>query len=132
MTPKFRAWIKDFQVMRSVEFLAFSMDGSIAEVFTLPVDGEPDEFRHTHRPEQVVLMQSTGLKDANGNEIYEGDLVLWQWGEIGDGVFTNSGKKIADSNPHTLVMLEEADSLVVLGNIHENPELASEFIEEED
>lgn len=38
------------------------------------------------------------------------------------------GKKIVDSDLHTLVMLEEADRLLVLGNIYENPELKEELM----
>ena len=124
MTPKFRAWIKDYQVMRSVEFLAFN-EKDIAEIFTNPEDGEPEDFRHTHSPEQAIVMQSTGMKDDNDVEIYEGDLlsldgskpyhVYWddgafQVGEVSDLSYVNG----------------YCVSLVVVGNIYENPELLEE------
>ena len=145
MTPKFRAWIKDYQVMRSVEFLAFNEKG-VAEIFTNPEDGEPEDFRHTHSPEQAILMQSTGLKDCNDREIYEGDVI-----KVSDGLY-----EIDEENPFVVVKWDEesgayttkdftgefdvlnlgwqiADELIrveVIGNIYENPELVSEFEEE--
>ena len=125
MTPKFKTWIKDYQIMKNVEFLAFNEKG-VAEIFTNPEDGEPEDFRHTHSPEQAILMQSTGLKDCNDREIYEGDVVLCEWGEIGDNIYRNTGKTVVDFSPHNLVMLEEADRLQILGNIYENPELLEE------
>jgi uncharacterized phage protein (TIGR01671 family) len=142
VTPKFRAWIKDYQVMRSVEFLAFNEKG-VAEIFTNPEDGEPEDFRHTHSPEQAILMQSTGLKDCNGEEIYEGDVlfcgerhkgdksykgevVFWQFDERGNSIYTTTEKMVVNSFPHNLKMLEEADRLQILGNIYENPELLEE------
>ena len=111
--------------MRSVEFLAFNEKG-VAEIFTNPEDGEPEDFRHTHSPEQAILMQSTGLKDINGKEIYEGDVILCEWGEMGDNIYIKTKKMVVNFSPHNLVMLEEADRLQILGNIYENPELIKE------
>ena len=127
MTPKFRVWIKDYQVMRSVEFLAFNEKG-VAEVFTNPIDGEPEDFRNARAPKQVVLMQSTGVLDDNGVEIYEGDVIIpdgggaslvhWRDGAFQVGYYGDIPYVIADYK-----------SLTVVGNIYENPELKKELME---
>lgn len=127
MIPKFRAWVKDYQVMRSVEFLAFNEKG-VAEIFTNPEDGEPEDFRHTHSPEQAILMQSTGLKDINDKEIYEGDVIIpdgggaslvhWRDGAFQVGYYGDIPYVLADYK-----------SLTVIGNIYENPELKKELME---
>ena len=153
MIPKFRAWIKDYQVMRSVEFLAFNEKG-VAEVFTNPIDGEPEDFRNVHVPKQIILMQSTGLKDCNDKEIYEGDilkvysrnvdeekkyLIIVAWDEEAGAYTTKElwgneeaaklGWDTTDSYIVTNIgwEIKASDMLFeVVGNIYENPELLEE------
>lgn len=126
MIPKFRAWVKPEKKMYPVSAIDFDDNERLCSVTPLyeeEVRKNPHFWPDPFIAEQVVLMQSTGVKDCNGKEIYEGDIVFWQWGEIGDNIYTNCGKEIVDSDLHTLVMLEEADRLLVLGNIYESPEL---------
>ena len=116
---KFRVFDKKIGKIFKAHDLRFTAEEAIYEVChdTIRDDGgkhwEFTDFK------EVVLMQYTGLKDKNGKEIYEGDIVT-------DGV----GKfkivydlKLAGYQPYCIFRDDPENYCEVLGNITENPEL---------
>ena len=94
------------------------------------------EFKDT---EEIAYSQYTGLKDKDGKEIYEGDIVKFnpcapypldnnlEDGQMGTIVFFLSEflvKPLNDDGPNFI--LNELGDWVVIGNIYENKELLDE------
>jgi uncharacterized phage protein (TIGR01671 family) len=78
---------------------------------------------------EVVLMQYTGLRDKNGREIYEGDILRVNWNDARYLVH-NIGPVIWDDD-NACWQFGEGSSpksdarqcMEVIGNVYENPEL---------
>ena len=80
--------------------------------FDLEVTGEGSEW---------ALMQYTGLKDKNGKEIYEGDILKHKYGGTQFAAVT-----FHDCSFYTggvLLQSNHSSVIEVIGNIYENPEL---------
>ena len=89
-------------------------------------------FWHKREKEIKELMQYTGLKDKNGKEIYERDIVKTTSGFIGEILFYD-GAFMGNFNPiseiiegfEVVLNLKEVRNrrMEIIGNIYENPEL---------
>ncbi len=88
------------------------------------IDGEP---MVSMKFEDVELMQFTGLKDKNGAEIFEGDILQIDGYESAypvewsDSVFYTT--HYSDFSPLYKVMECDGYRIKIIGNIYENPEL---------
>lgn len=118
MIPKYRAWDKVDKVIREVTAIDWSLDlvefmhGAIERSF-----------------ENVILMQSTGLKDKNSVEVLRGDIVKCTRGCPHEIIWLEEygGTFIGGMPAWYLSGLKEGYAWTgeeeVIGNIYENPEL---------
>lgn len=128
MTVRYRAWIKTencfADYIESIRFYINEIDlcwGGICE-------SDCFDFK------DVILMQSTRFTDDIGEEIFEGDVILWTyWDEFED---SGSAKVIFDKGMFKLLDIRtekevwnnlfdciENCNVYLQGNIYENPEL---------
>lgn len=73
--------------------------------------------------EKESIGQYTGLKDDNGQEIYEGDILTEGLGEEYGKVVFDEGKFICEWENVTEDLFEAVGECEIVGNVTDNPEL---------
>ncbi|HCH0475850.1 TPA: hypothetical protein NKO11_000908 [Enterococcus faecium] len=124
MIPKFRAWYTPFKGKTIGQEMKYGQAGRL--------------ITHAEMaPDKYVLMQSTGMKDKNSVEIFDGDVVqAEQYLTTTIPVRINGIVKYSNrytmfyldngSERHDLYMQSLGGSIYnfeIIGNIYENPEL---------
>jgi len=131
---KFRAWDTELKHMfypsGSMPDLIIDFNGIVYDkgyVFTSQIK----------KIENVILMQYIGLKDKDGIEIYEGDIVSYEWYpserhmgtkvEIEEITFCEGCFKIGEFAFYECVNIENGKvDVKIIGNIYANPKLLKE------
>ena len=126
MITKYRAWDKRDKEIRSVDEINWD-NGKF--------DYIGDAITFYRGAEEVELMQSTGLKDKNGKEIFEGDIIkngtaivdVKSHQTLGFYTVVNGEERFFGSNTSIKDFendVEEFSSVTeIIGNVYENPEL---------
>ena len=128
---KFRVWSKSKKIIGYIDLQSWGEDG-------MSINGEDGYYKFDLMLEDLEIMQYTGLKDKNGKEIYEGDILKLDGSdkkkdrevvtfEIDNSNNTAGFSPFCNQIPDAcdLYSVWTYDSIEVIGNIYENPELLS-------
>ena len=131
---KFRAWDKSKQKMYTTSELIIWDN----KVYANDIRVLTHEILNGWEIEEDYLMQSTGILDHNGVEIFEGDILELEDG----GEVLGNAKLVWNKWQATLVveaigvedatafseLIDDISSYRVIGNIYENPEYDQNFV----
>lgn len=120
---KFRAWLKEHKTMVNVA----EIDINHQLIYHYGFDDFEGNFENFN---SIELLQYTDLKDKNGKEIYEGD-ILFEIESFGKRyykvIFENGSFRAEfeiDFEEHSFDLIDiVAQGCEIIGNIYENPEL---------
>ena len=135
---KFRCWDKEGKKMYQVENLNLASEGPKVDVISPCHEKWIDCPPGWEDGEEIYLMQFTGLLDKNGVEIYEGDVVKYDYGnplkrnipnpkirEVAfvDGMFCLLKDDYHYESRLNTPLNNKVEECEVIGNIHEHPNL---------
>ena len=129
MIPRYRAWISEADTMTNdLKGIDFENETVVLKKFYwedgFPVEEEVFEVEIGN----AILMQSTGLKDKNGKEIFEGDIVKMSKDVYSEPTYYEvvrhrGGAYRLESKQHGCELWLRHTDCEVVGNIYENKEL---------
>jgi uncharacterized phage protein (TIGR01671 family) len=142
---KFRVWDKEYEKMTYFD----DEDYEYKPPFVFRLDqvlkkdsnyDDYEDFEYNDVTDSVEVMQYTGLKDKNGKEIYEGDIIEFSYDMfVGNfDTFVAKGKVVFKEGAFYVEIFENErttkdeayllysinlDTIEIIGNIYDNPEL---------
>lgn len=112
---KFRVWDKKNQYMSKVMTISWRNN----KIETLHYSNKGGVYL---RENDAILMQYTGLKDVNGKEIYEGDIVKYTYENL-EVAFIKGMFRVGYYDLRPDYFTEDGRTLKVIGNIYEHSHL---------
>lgn len=127
MIPRYRAWHKTWEEMCKVKRIRFNDEENITTVFVVGKTSGSNAYL-----KDVELMQSTGLRDKNGKEVFVGDIVKMSKDVYSEPTYYEvvrhyGGAYRLESKQHGCELWLRHTDCEIVGNVYENRELLEEL-----
>jgi len=121
---KVRAWHKIQQKMYSAEELGEDQMTIMPDGRGMAnISGRDTRLSQVDNGRIMIPLLYINHKDKDNKEIYEGDIVNLWGGTFAQGFWEYNSIIRIEITGACLTALEEAENIVIMGNIYENPEL---------
>lgn len=129
MRPKFRSWHKTWEEMGRISFIRYKESGEIAHLSFRRNIYNGNIYGGLVKLDEIELMQSTGLFDKNGKEVFVGDIIKCTRGcphevylekEYGGSYIGGMPAIYLKGLLSGYAWTEDEE---IIGNVYENPEL---------
>ena len=128
---KFKIWDKTFKKFLKDDYESKNVIDRDGNLFMYVLSETFRDLYFYKLLKNIEISEYTGLKDSEGYEIYEDDIVWNEWDEEYQVIIFDEGEYKLMGESHIQNLYDNLDYIDVRGNIHENLELVKGWYKED-
>lgn len=128
---KFKIWDKTFKKFLKDDYESKNVIDRDGNLFMYVLSETFRDLYFYKLLKNIEISEYTGLKDSEGYEIYEDDIVWNEWDEEYQVIIFDEGEYKLMGESHIQNLYDNLDYIDVRGNIYENLELVKGWYKED-